>query len=397
MKRILSIMLTCCLILTGCGLGNDKEGSYDTDEAVVVSNYEPQTYKYTYKSPSLTVYAYGDTIPLISDGKVMAFIKINQITKLNIQDWSNKDAVKNSIKHSYAINITIRPTENLEQDGDCVIDMYPYLVTKKGKVIGKPAYVGWSGFPEAAEFLNGVEEVTIEKAFQPMTAKESNSRIKLEFSSSSGISFDDIYIGSKALNKAKSGNSVHNASETLKITSVSGAKYSLKFSNLEYDSILDDYSNNVIGLCFNEKIKYLTKPSKKAKVLRFDSKKGYMYTNQDMRIQTDSTAESLSNRLTYPQRHLYVNSEEYEYFSTEMKEVVAFGKSDRSLQVWELPNTATNPKYVRFYLEFPEESQALHSVEEILNLKTRYIVVQGKVKKHVLPSYAEYISEKGVE
>ena len=395
MKRILFIALICCIIFTGCGFNRDKDGD-DTPEEVV-KNYEPMTYEFTYKSSNLTIYNYNDTIPLISEGKVMAFLNINQITKLNIQDWSNKEAVKNDIKHSYAINITIRPTENLEQNGDCVIDMYPYLVNKKGKVTGKPAYVGWSGFPESAEFLNGVKEVTIEKAFQPMVVKENNSRIKLEFSSSSGIPFDDVYISIKALQKAKKGNGVYNASKTLKIKSVSGAQYSLKFSNLEYDSIMDGYGNEVVGLCFNEKIQYLAKPSKKAKVSRFDSKKDYMYTYQSMQIQTDMTSEILGHKLIGPQRHLYINSKEFEYFATEMPEVVSFNKSVRALQVWQLPNVATNPKYVRFYLEFPEESQALKTKEEILKLKTRYIVVQGKVKQHVVPSYTEYLNQKGVK
>jgi len=396
MKKVLLCALAACTLLTACSLpGSKKDAEEPAPEPEVATTDVTESYQFTYKSTDKVVYKYNENIPLLSKGKVIAFLQINQLTKLNIQDWTNKLAVKNSVNHSYAINFTITPTEQLEQSGDCIIYADPYLMNSKGKVVGKPAYVGWSGFPESAEFLNGIKHVTIERAMQPTYKLNKGTKIVLKFSSSDGLEIDDVYIAHSIFKKAKHAGGILNASKPVVVKSVSGAKYSIRFDKLEYDSLYSDSTADLNAICFRQRIKYISKPTKKAKVLRFDMKKGYMYTKQDMKIQTNGFNEVLGNKLTDAQRHLYLNSDEYEYFTTEMDEVVNFGRTESSIQAWEIPTVAQSPKYVRFYLEFPEESQALHTTREILNLKTRYLVVQGKVKKHRVPSYTEYVNKEG--
>lgn len=309
-----------------------------------------------------------DLIPVIVDGKTLAYAKINQLERVGIYDWYNNVAVKKNIRHSYSLNLSITNSTDM----NLTVGVTPTLVDKQNSNVSSKCNVGWTGFGEEAEFY-GKGEIPIEVGFQPEITDENGVKLQLVFNTSEGDS-DPVIISDKIFKHVVKGPSLLESGDETQITSVNGAKYIFTLGKVYIEPNLVDLIETT-AVEFDNSIKYLRKPQKKRQVATFDSKKKYaMYASLLIGMQTQHSAE-----LNYDGDYTAMRKDYFGEYTDDYASI-----TDRVLKVgkgvcYHLNRFVTadlaNEKFVRFWVEFPDEAD-VSTLKEKLKFNGRFVVYQ---------------------
>lgn len=319
------------------------------------------------------LFSYKDMLPIIVDGKTLAFAKINQLERVGIYDWYNSKAVEKNIKHSYSLNLSIINKE----DSILTVTVTPTLINKQNTEVSSKCKVGWTGFGESAEFYEK-GNIPIEVGLQPEVRSEKNLRLKLVFNTSAGDS-EPIIISNKIFDHVVKGASLKESGDETKITSVNGAKYAFVIGKVYREQNIMDL-NTVTAIEFDNSIKYLKAPTKKLEVSMFDSKKKHaMYANLMIGMQTQH-----NSNLTYDNDDNACRPDYFggftDYYASVPDKTLTVGKSVKYHLNRKLSEGYENERFVRFCVEFPEDAKVA-SLEEMLKFNGRFIVYQCEAHK----------------
>lgn len=327
-------------------------------------------------SSDAPVYAYNDKLPIIVNGKAIAFAKINQFERVNITDWYNEKAKKENISHSYSLNMSIIN----EVDQVLTIAVTPTLIDKNNTNVSSYCNVGWTGFAEKAEFY-GKGKMHIEVGLQPEIKDEKGLKIKIVFNTNLGDS-EPVIISSKIFKHVVKGPGLHDLGEKVVIKSVNGAKFSYKINNLYREE-------NRVGLIikdaveFDTRIKYISKPVKSIQVDTFDQKKKYaMYASPVIGLQTQHDSFINYETATDASRLNWYGEFE-DYYVSETDKALKVGKGVTYHLNRIVSGNGETDKFMRFRVEFPEEAKA-SSLKQMLAFNGRFLVYQGEVGKRVI-------------
>lgn len=382
--KLLTTLLICTLV-TGCtgSETNERVDAPVVQEPVIedvsipeVSNENCVSYIQTENKVNPTknvVYSYKDTIPIISDGVVIAYAKVKRFTKLGIWDWSNEDAVRKSVKHSYAINIQIKKSKQCEPSFS--ISCIPSFINSKNKEVGEYCKVGWSGFPESADFYSADKHISVELGIQPNVKNEKDLKIKLVFFDGDGKQLNTVVISHDIFKSVVKGPDIVVDNSPIVIKSSNGGKYSIQLKNVK--KYVNDYDveGQVPVVDFKYRIKYLAKPTKKEVVPTFDpNNKLALNTSIVLGMQTDK-----SNEITYNAITTNVHVDDYGNLIYYLKDGKQFLRQGQATEYYlNRPLENQNSKYVRFILEFPEEAKAT-SDDQLRKFNGRYRVIQCRI------------------
>ncbi len=314
------------------------------------------------------IFSPKDLIPVIVNGKTIAYARINQLERVGIYDWYNNVAVKKNIRHSYSLNLSITNSTDM----NLTIGVTPTLVDKQNSNVSSKCNVGWTGFGEEAEFY-GKGEIPIEVGFQPEITDENGIKLQLVFNTSEGNS-DPVIISDKIFKHVVKGPSLLESGDETQITSVNGAKYIFTLGKVYIEPNLVDLTERT-AVEFDNSIKYLKKPQKKRQVAIFDSKKKYaMYASLLIGMQTQHSEE-----LNYDGNYTALRKDYYgEYtddYASITDKVLKVGRGVRYHLNRFVTSDLANEKFVRFWVEFPDEAD-VSTLEEKLKFNGRFVVYQ---------------------
>lgn len=393
MSRKSIMIFTCALmiltVMTGCG---KREVTVAAGDGAVVANEQSQDVATTdggqaeetvendakdnvglnvgdpiSKSAEVS-FSPKDLIPVIVDGKTVAYARINQLERVGIYDWYNNKAVKKNIRHSYSLNLSITNSTDM----NLTIGVTPTLVDKQNNNVSSKCNVGWTGFGEEAEFY-GKGEIPIEVGFQPEITDENGVKLQLVFNTSEGDS-DPVVISDKIFKHVVKGPSLLESGAETQITSVNGAKYIFTLGKVYIEPNLVDLTETT-AVEFDNSIKYLRKPQKKRQVATFDSKKKYaMYASLLIGMQTQHSEELNYNGDYTALRKDYYGEYTDDYASITDK-ALKVGKGVRYHLNRFVTTDLANEKFVRFWVEFPDEAE-VSTLKEKLKFNGRFVVYQ---------------------
>lgn len=386
------MVIASMILLSGCA---HSQGSEETEAPVpvteVVSNI---TYAETEEHIQITKnsavkFARGETVPIMLNGIVMGYLKINWVQKLGIFDLNNSNAVKSGVKFSYTMNFHIDFTESFGDQIQKVIYVEPYLM-KKGDTVGRPCCVGWSGFETALELHDQTTSGNCEIGLQPEIKSIKGCSLVLKISDDSGNQYDDVALSMKYLTKAEKGPKLLTAKSAAKITCINGGVFSLKIGSVYNENHYADsgaYSEILPFFDYSYKIKYLKAPTSNKKDLIFDSANGNkLRTKFITYVTSDVDSTKLYKGDIYAVRSIYHNKDEYVPYVTRKFGLLKVGKTKKVTDNKQLSDGSGTPKYVRICFEFPEECDA-RTLKQMKNFKGRFVVFQAVVKERKLKTY----------
>lgn len=382
-------VLVLSLLLTGCSYNNSAPVASADSESLPVPNYTVIEVDSKVDTIGNTVYKSGDTIPILTKGKVLGWLKINQVERIGVSDLYQEQAVKNGIDYSYSMNFAIQLAEPLEKGKDLTIKVEPYLI-QGDKELGVPCMVGWNGFPQEAEFFDSTKDVWMEIGLQPLVKKaEKNTELVLKIIDSSSTEYDVVRIDTAVLKNAKKGNSLV-IDKKATIEYVNKAKISIKFGKVIVDECRDsehDYDTSRYYAA-SYTAKYVNAPGNKRKQASFDDESKMFSPRVIVAVTSDVDSTVLRNSNYEALYAVYDDFTEWTRFATAVFNPLNEGESSKITFNRKLPDTTTIPAKVRFSLEFPEEVSA-RTREELLQFNGRYVVFQKDVEEKVWRHYYE--------
>lgn len=373
--------------LTGCTAAAPNTDSVDSTSSVdsvsteVVGNNlsvtESSTAVKVYTEMGEPVFAY-EKFPLILDGELIGWGKLNLVERLGIWDWYVADAVTNGIKYSYAVNVNVELLDSPLEDLQCKA-----FLVDKGVESGVPCEIGWSGFSNVMDLMSDKAEGCLEATVQPICEISDTTRLRLDFSSSNGINVvDSIYFDNSVLADARKGADILTANDAVEIVSINGAKYSLEFRNVfrEVHKVSKSATlknGNYLFYDFQYKVSYLKKPTSSVEVKTFDSfNKNKLTILPDVLLQSDSDATKLGNSFPEAERREYENSSKTFSYVTKLSKPLKVKASAYLTDNRLLPaSTVVDATYVRVILQFSDEAAAC-SESELRDFNGRYCVWQ---------------------
>ena len=393
MKRCIlaSLLLGLLFVIVGCNMpiGKQVEDPATTESSAssvstVSADSSSKIEIVTRKAPDIVFDGLGD-MPLIYDGNVVGTVRINQVEKLQMTDFTNEVATAAGVSFSYAINMKL----NLAAYSGSMITVSctPSLVDANGNSIGSVGDIGWSGFSSQAAYVNDcADDKYVEVILQPeVVAIPEDSKIKLSFSSLDGnTTFSDLYISPTLLYTAKEGPGIKTVSDVTKIESINGASYSIKFHDAHYQWNIksNDTSNQYSFFNFVYDLKYLHLPSNNRHVNTFDSFDSHSLTTPlIVGMQMDSHKDVLYDNDTSAMRLMYKDDPSYYPYVSEWEKALNVGEKVSMVCNREYKDNRDNynPTYIRLRVEFPEEASA-RTPEELLQFNGRYCVYQLKIE-----------------
>ena len=380
--RLLTLVLLTFSCM-GCAKQNTNVTMQETPSAVdgvstveLNSDEEPVVIK-TSGSP---VFNYRDELPLISGGKSYGLVSIKQVEKVGINDWSNITAVQNNIGYSYSINLEYRLDENSELlDGGSLI-CEAFIESSDGTCFGSPCCVGWSGFPSSVVLVGNNLSGRLEVGVQPERKLTEDMNLVLKFKDSDKMIFDDIVIGNKIFQNAVKGPSLLEGGESKEITSINGAKYSVQIFDVFSEQQVNGADQLGDYYMFSYRVSYLKRPVRKIQVDKFDQ-----YDN--MKIASSlvvGVIEQGSAAVLYESDD---SARRFQYYDAmDAQDAVQYvttnvGYADVGENLTSVTNrlkpttTSTEPAYLRFQIEFPEEALA-RDPDQLMQFNGRFLVYQ---------------------
>lgn len=351
-----------------------------------------QTEKKVKYRESEAIFEPGETVPVVLNGKVCGYLSINWVQRIGLWDYNNFDACKAGVKDSYSINYHLDFSESISAAETLTVTVTPSLVTDTGK-LGSACNLGWTGFPQFAQFYDNTKEIDAEVGLQPETLDTSDCNIKFDIVDNLGNVYDSVLLSEKYLSSASEGVGLETDGRT--IHCVNGAEFYVGVSEVSINELYSD-----IGEVYKRyydidyDIEYNSAPTSDREDLRFDSSNNNsLRTKFAMSINSDVDSTLCYEGNDKTRRQLYADDEELRerYTTTEFKDLSVDGTSKFTVNRL-IPETTGTPKYVRVGFEFPEEANA-RTLDEMKDFDGRFCVVQKLVTTRELPLTPEETDE----
>lgn len=379
------LFLLLPLFLVGCT-------SFSTQESTEIATTEFSRELVTEVSDkTLTTFESRDTViygmedfPIMKDGVILGWGRVNFIEKLGIWDWYNKQAVQNGVFNSYAINLELDMGNYFVDNDELSIECCPYLESVDGSVIGEPCYVGWSGFSNIAELYNKNTTSVVEVNLQPHNQQlADNDILRLDFKTADGkVQFDSVYVKGELLQQAKEGAKILTIEDKKELESINGAKYTISVKDVyrELHAIKKDpiYKNgDYMFYDFTYQIKYNSGPTNEREVLTFDSfNKHAINVPLKIKVCSDTDETVLNDNVYSALRQIYLDSRQTELYCFPFEGIIEIGDKLKVNNNRMIPDsTNTDAKYLRLIVEFAEE-QSARTDDEMKEFNGRYTVWQ---------------------
>lgn len=399
MKKLKLIgVLLLTVVVTGCALKDNKttNGVTQNQPSVNVTSTVSETKILNNKTVKDVIYSSSDLAPLLRDGKVYGFLKLNQVEKLGIWNWQDPDCTQSPIRHSYTLNFTAKYLENLEPTEKIMFYVKPYVTDLSGdKIIGKPCIVGWSGFPEHPIFNSDTRKAYFEYGVQPSHKITKNNVLRLKIKDSEGREYDDVLFSHKVFKNPKKGRSLIEPKDSVCINSLNGGRYKIDIKKVYKENNYVDVSHYLSSsdlpkypaLMFTTKITYLKAPDKSKGNPRYDvADDNTLRTSLDIGVQTN-----LSEKIQFENKPTYVRAKYNDTDETELYVLKNFVKIHEGYYVMYNNNreiTESDLKKAdsaRFILHLDSEVTSLPP-DQIMNFDGRFIVFQEQITQRKLYS-----------
>lgn len=387
MAHLLLCFLVFILGLTACSEREEKAVS--TESQTFSANTEAAILATTSDASSIipnAIFGVNQSIPIISNKKLIGTMTINWIDKIGIWDWYNEQAVEAGIKYCYSVNATIDMSEYLRENSDITMRFDPILYNKNSEIIGKTCNIGWSGFDQFAQFFRGDSTKTIEVCFQPIIADMGEyGFLCLQLSDpQKKLDIDPIYVETDLLKNAVKTVELHTVQEPVTLTSVNGAIVELSLGDVYYENHGANSSDNKFYYDFSCEVKYLSGPTNSREVLSFDSfHENQLVTSPQIILYADNCNCGLDTEDTTVTRFVDYEETEQEEYVQQLANKIDVGYKSTAItnRLAMQPNLKT--KYVRFIIQFPEEAAAC-TKEELHRFAGRYLVFQVPISQRKL-------------
>lgn len=377
-KWIKVVILTTLLssTLSGCS----KEGVSDTE---VVSGTPISCIETSEKinvSSTMVDFEPNETVPVIKDGKVYGFVKVNWVHKINIEDTSNNKASVSGVRHSYAVNMNIDFSKSLSTE-NLVITPKISLVSSKGEVIGTQCKVGWSGYTTTAQLYDKSPSMNVELTVQPTVNDLSDAKIVISLSDSEHVKYDNIYLSNTYLQQATSVAGVIPAGQEKVITAINGATFGITLVKAEIDkatSSHNDFTSSEAESVYNiyYRVRYISPPVNPTVDLLFDSSNNNaLHTKFIISANVSGSPNWLYKG---PEKNFHILFHDFSYselYTTYDFPDIAVGETIECIVCRKVDNAGSN-EYLRVAFEFPEEVDA-RTVEQMRDFDGRYLVFQA--------------------
>lgn len=391
-KSVLMLYLVLLFLVSGCALGNfTQKSSPENSSTEVVASSDAISVDssttvdiQTRKAPDIIFNGLGD-MPLIFNGNIVGTVRINQIERVGIADFTNEAASAASVDYSYSINMKT----NLCGFDQSMLTMKctPTLVDPEGSQIGSLGDIGWSGFSTQISYINDCDtDKYLEVVLQPEVAViPDGSRIKLSFSSlNDQVIFSDLYVDASVLTNAVKGPGLKTVTDVTKIKSINGARYSIGFHDAHYqwNTKSTDTTNKYSFFNFVYDLKYLNLPTNERHVNTFDSFDSQsLCTPLVVGMQMDSNSAIFYDNDETAMRLMYKDDPQYYPYVSSWSKSLGVGESVSMTCNREYTDSRDNynPTYIRLRVEFPEEASA-RTPDELLQFNGRYCVYQLKIE-----------------
>lgn len=393
-RGLIAVSSILALALCGCGTKGAEE-SATVQVQPTVGFEESDRVVRDFASP---IFSVNDTLPLLENGSVAGYVSINRVTRLGIWDWYNTEAVTNGVKYSYSVNFTLDLTESIGNYSDGVkLLSEAYLVDGNGNEIGKPCNVGWSGFETVAQLYQNSPSMTVEIGVQPNAEVSESVQLKLCVRTADGKEFTPILLGNDAISTAVEGPSVRTEAAT--VTSINGATYSIEIADVydSYNPTTDSISKNKLERFydFQYRVWYKTAPTVDREVLSFDSFNGNaLQSKMVIGVQSDADSTVLYENDSRALWFMYSDSSKTTTYVSEGDLAIQPGYEAQYGANRKVPETTTTqPVYLRFRIEFPEEQKA-RSLQERLDFDGRFLVYQLPIGERSMMTVHESLQEE---
>lgn len=390
-KRLVYTVALAMSVISLCGCGKSKEvdevTSVESKAKTGLLDYTVSENYINAKKSYDTVYSVKDKMPLMSNGHCYGWIRIQQVERLGINDWTNKKAVEAGINFSYTINFRLDYLDPVSDTDQKVIYCLPVLMDDN-KTVGESCIVGWSGFSETFQVSKGQTTSYMEYGVQPVSKITKNTKLVLVLSDSDGVQYDDICINRNALKTAKKGPVLIKSKMSNVIKSINGAKFKTGISKVYAEPNFIETSDSVkYAFMFHYRISYLKKPTNSRDVAMFDPRnKNMLRIRSVLGVQSNIGDEVLYNNDTSLTVKAYRNSDQREYYVPFTYLMIHpgyyadYGNNRVVSQV-----ECETAEYLRVRCEFPEEVVA-RTPAEMLKFNGRFVVFQQKITDRVLHS-----------
>lgn len=395
MKKIVVaflVTLTICTI-SGCSIIKtvEKPIKTETEMSEQIETEAPNLKYQKTKNPVVVspieefIYNPSEHAGIYYGGKLYGKFWINRTSILGIWDWYNSKAVNLGINSSYAMNCGLSVDELLETNNTAVITADISIVDPSGNPLSEHCNVGWSGFPEIAEFYGTTASRSIEIGIQPISlAIDSTSKICVTLADKeSGIVFDPIYFSIDTIQNATQGQKLHVIDDAVKVKSINGASYNIDFSLAELNERKRSNGKSAVVYDLKYGIQYRRRPQNDRVVSIFDSfDDDKISPNLSFYVQGDNDPAKLYD-VVEDALEFTTKANSFQYVSTKRSFARGEGyiyRTNRKIEDGILPAM----DYIRVVVEFPEE-RAARTDEEMLDFNARYLVYQLKLTEHVAP------------
>lgn len=386
MRKLLLALLSSTIIMSGCSL----LGGNEVVTPIPVVTPTPEVDATPTPVPKPKIYEVGEKAKLLCGEEEVGYVKVNRITMLRFADFTNKEAMNNSVKRSFSINATIH-VSGFEQSTGLTFE--PILLDKEKNVMSNIANVGWTGFSTEADFYDGTGTKTLEIGMQPIHNFESGRSFKLQISDAEGHDFKSVRLKIGSLKKAKKGPKLRKAGKDVKIKSVNGAIYCVTPKKVYFENNYIDVHDHNKGKCNLFIIDYFVKafkPPKNHRTVRNISgfgKKALLNGACVLGLQYSESKKVFYSSLPSAGRLEYSNRSEYYEYVWDGKKI-HFGKFGNCVTN-RVPSDGmlTSPDFVRIRVEFPEEFEARKTLKEKLDFEGRFMIYDLAVTERKLAVY----------
>lgn len=385
---ILSVLMLCFCM--GCAT-NDDDNIVEVRE--LTETPSPLPIASNTPKPAVIMkssYKMKEKFPIGTEKKLWGYGKVNRIEKIRFNDWSNAEAMKNSVNYCYSVNITLKRHGKVKSSESIIVE--PEF-RRNNEKISSPCDVGWSGFSQNAEFYEGGEQsVTIEVCVQPEQLLRKSDSLVLLVLDSHNTAFMPVKISAKAWGKAVKGPKLQTPGKKLMVTSVTGAKYAIYPRNVYYEKHYSNKNDITKGAKNFFDIDYTVWAGKAPKQGKYVSnikgfgKNAVIVCQTVLGLQVQGSHEVLYERAKHAVRREYDdNTDLFEY--VDEGSVLKFGYH-RDVRTNRVARAGTNDdlQYVRVRVEFPDEANA-RPIRKRMKFAGRYLVYEIPVTVRKLRHY----------
>lgn len=388
-KKAQLLLYSLVFILGFTACSKREENGVSTESQTFSASTEAAIMATTSDASSIipnAIFGVNQSIPIISNKKLIGTMTINWIDKIGIWDWYNEQAVEAGIKYCYSVNATIDMSEYLKESSDITMRFDPVLYNKNSEMIGKTCNIGWSGFDQFAQFFRGDSIKTIEVCLQPVIADtEEYGFFCLQLSDpQKKLEIDPIYVDISILQDATETIKIHTVQEPITLTSINGAVIELSLGDVYYENHGVDPSDNKFYYDFSYEVKYLSGPTNSREVLSFDSfHENQLVASPQIILYADNCNYGLDTEDNTATRFIDYEETEQEEYVQQLANKIDVGYKSTAItnRLAMQPNLKT--KYVRFIIQFPEEAAAC-TKEELHRFAGRYLVFQVPISQRKL-------------